>query len=197
MFVVLACWLACFAAGQSAGSCCLMRMHSHVRSLFVPSSIRSVFLSVFLGCFSSGFSSPSTIFSLKWSIIRCRVLRSIAWLRVLFPLRHRNLRPHLQPFRRASCLAWRMFLNQRLQPLLPLLFCLLWPRRSSCLTSLRQLWLRRSGILCRPSSQHFNPTLSRSTPPPPPCRFPPLADLPRVHYHRRHHWLNPEFLARR
>ena len=30
---------------------------------------------------------------------------------------------------------------------------------------------------------------------PPPCRFPPLADLPRVHCHRRHHWLNPEFLA--
>ena len=43
MFVVV-CWLACFAAGRSAGSYCLMRTHSHVRSLFVPSSIRNVFL---------------------------------------------------------------------------------------------------------------------------------------------------------
>ena len=68
MFVVLVCWLACFAAERSAGSCCLMRTHSHVRSLFVPSSFRSGFLvvlSVFLSCFSSGFSSPSTIFFFK------------------------------------------------------------------------------------------------------------------------------------
>lgn len=40
VFVIPACWLVCFAARSSAGSCGCMRVHCHVRSLVVPSSVR-------------------------------------------------------------------------------------------------------------------------------------------------------------
>ena len=56
-----------------------------------------------------------------------------------------------------------MFLKLRLWPLLPRLFCLLQPCHSFCPTPSRQLWLRQSGIHCRPSFQLCNPAiLSRS-----------------------------------
>ena len=54
MFVVPACWLACFAARWSVGACGCMCTHSHVHSLFIPSSIQRVLFLVSSGLFCQG-----------------------------------------------------------------------------------------------------------------------------------------------